>query len=228
MALITAGSVVGQVSGRLASVVYTRNKGGSCVRNGSIPTNPRSYMQRLLRRALASRSQEWAGLTDAERAAWRLWARSNPVVNRLGRAVQMTGAQAYTSCNLLKGAYGLPVNRVPSLTAPPDSLQSVAMDVDFGLSKFDVVFSPSPLPVTGFLLLSAYVGYRPGSMAVENRLRISGASSIAQASPWGIQTALEDTFGVLQVGQVVTVRVSVFGWQTGKFSSALQSRAVIA
>lgn len=227
MAIITAGSIVGQVSGRLASVVYSHNKGGPYARNGTIPTNPNTTYQQALRAALANTSQAWAGLTDAQRLSWKLWAEVNPVVNRLGRKIQMTGHQSYLQINTRLYWKSLPTIAIPPIASPPTPLATVTLTADIGLGGFEVAFTATPTGATEYLWVQACLVNNPGIMHIENLLRMVVMSGAAETSPFDIEPAMTARFGTLQVGQTCYVRVSVFDSATGLISSGLQDSAVV-
>ena len=53
MALIKTGPAVAVISGSVGGTVFSRNKGGAYMRNRSIPVNPQSAAQVVVRAAMA-------------------------------------------------------------------------------------------------------------------------------------------------------------------------------
>jgi hypothetical protein len=85
MAKATLGPTVVDMRGKLASVVYFRNRGGLCTRNYVKPTNPKTAKQVQLRDVVSTESKYWAAtLTTSQRAAWATFARSITTTNSLG------------------------------------------------------------------------------------------------------------------------------------------------
>jgi len=100
MAKIQFGGGIAAMSGKMAGNVYARNKGGAYMRNWVKPTNPATTAQQNQRNTLALKSAAWRTLTDEQRASWKSWAEDNPVLDRLGSSVILSGAQAYTKINI--------------------------------------------------------------------------------------------------------------------------------
>ena len=99
MAKVLFGGGVSAISGKMGGTVYARNKGGAYTRNFVKPTNPATVYQEEARDRLTQYSNEWRTMTDAQRLAWNNWADANPILDRLGAAKLLTGAQAYVKIN---------------------------------------------------------------------------------------------------------------------------------
>jgi len=100
MAKVQFGGGIAAMSGKLAGNVYARNKGGAYTRNWVKPTNPATTAQQNQRNTLSLKSAAWRNLTDTQRNSWKSWAEDNPILDRLGQSVVLTGAQAYTKINI--------------------------------------------------------------------------------------------------------------------------------
>lgn len=119
MALIRFG-MGGQASGKVGGVVFSRNKGGSYIRNRTKPTNKNSQRQQERRAAFAEASQLWATqATNDQRLGWDSWATSNPIKNRLGETIPNTGRLAFIRVNAFLIGYGAQ----PRLNAPDGTSQ---------------------------------------------------------------------------------------------------------
>lgn len=100
MAKIVFGGGVSQASGKIGGTVYARNKGGSYSRNFVVPTNPQTAKQAAQRNLLGLKSAAWRSITDVQRDAWISWADENPILDRLGNSIVLSGAQAYNKINM--------------------------------------------------------------------------------------------------------------------------------
>jgi len=100
MAKIMFGGGVSNASGKIGGTVYSRNKGGSYFRNWVYPNNPQTSKQQTQRNLLAAKSAAWRLLTTGERDAWDTWADENPILDRLGNSIKLSGAQAYNKINM--------------------------------------------------------------------------------------------------------------------------------
>jgi len=227
MALVTLGPLVGQVSGRLGATIFSHNKGGPYVRNGSIPTNPNTTYQQNIRANLANRSQEWAGLTDTQRMAWGAWAVENPVRNRLGKAVQLSGQQSYIQLNHRLQQSGSTLITDPPVEAPPVPLATLTGSFDIGAGDFEAAYTATPAPAGVMVALQVAVVSGPGISYIENLLKLVGFTAAAAASPYDCEAAVEARFGTLQVGQKVVMRACTFDTDTGLYSLPLQDEGII-
>ncbi len=100
MAKVQFGGGISAMSGKLGGNVFARNKGGAYTRNWVKPTNPSTPAQQNQRNTLALKSAAWRGITDSERNSWKSWAEDNPVLDRLGSSIVLSGAQAFTKINI--------------------------------------------------------------------------------------------------------------------------------
>jgi len=100
MAKVAFGGGVSQASGKIGGTVFSRNKGGAYFKNWVNPTNPQTQKQTDQRAALAQKSAAWRTITQEQRSAWGSWANDNPVLDRLGNSIVLTGAQAYIKINI--------------------------------------------------------------------------------------------------------------------------------
>jgi len=227
MALVTPGPMVGQVSGRIGSVVFSHNRGGPYCRNGTIPTLVTSEAAINAKGRLAAQSQAWDNLTPTERLAWLEFARSNPVTNRVGSQVTIGGNAAFVGINSRLAYTGDTLLTDPPIADPPAALTSLTLSADIGAGTFDLTFAATPLDAGVRLWVLACLLDNPGINYVENRLRLLVASAAALASPLDIETEVAARFGTIIVGQKLVVRVMVFDGATGLLSAPLQDEAIV-
>ncbi len=227
MAIFTAGPVVATISGSIGGTTFSRNRGGSYMRNRAIPLNPNTSFQINVRSILASQSQAWADQTDAVRAAWENWAVQNPVINALGRSIILSGAQAFIQLRARLALAGDTVITNPPIVNAPDGLLTIVQTPNIGAGAFDVTFTATPLAATASLWMTAAVVNSAGISYVRNLLRFIGQSADAQVSPFDNQALIEARFGALIVGQTLHVRIATFDSATGLLSVPLEDSAVV-
>lgn len=122
MALVKFGQGVAKMSGKLGGTVFAHNRGGAYARNWSVPTDPATDFQLVLRNAMRTLVVAWTEeLTANEIASWETYAANVPVLNPLGDPIHLTGQQWYIACN------------TPRLQADPVNLPRV----DLGPFNFD-------------------------------------------------------------------------------------------
>lgn len=100
--MIFTSQVLSAASGSVGGVTYSHNKGGMYTRTRAIPTNPNSTRQQKVRSAMAEASQLWGLLSEAQRAAWNLYAANVPMTNKLGQSFHLSGQQHFIRTNAFR------------------------------------------------------------------------------------------------------------------------------
>lgn len=226
MAKIEYGQIVAAASGSVAGMTFSRNRYGAYMRNKAIPVNPDTPHQQSARAALAAISQNWRGLTAAQRLQWQTWAQINPFIDSLGNAQVLQGNAAYIKLNALLAASGNVWITAPPVADAPDALVTVAVTPDATLGTCSIAFTATPLDADDLLVIRAAVLNSIGVNYVSNLYKLVEFSAKAQASPIDIFTNLTLRFGTLIVGQVVHVRLQVLDTATGLTSPPMTHSAV--
>lgn len=100
MAQIKLGAGIAEIRGSIGGTVFARNRSGAYARNRSIPVNPGSALQSKIRATIGQVRELWFNvLTEAQRAAWKVYADNVPVSNRLGETVTLTGWNMFAKTN---------------------------------------------------------------------------------------------------------------------------------
>lgn len=227
MAIIRTGGIVGQISGSIAGVTYSHNKGGAYIRNRSIPTNPSSTTQLQRRADLATVSTDWQNLTAADRAAWTEWARQNPITNALGDSILKSGHQAFVGLNsrILLGSGT--IITVPPVVARPDGFLTLVQDGDIGAGDTDLTFTAA-LVSGNQVELWAAVTDSAGIRYVENLYKFITFSPVDQSSPWDNESDIISVLGSLIVGQTLHVKAAQYDPANGQRSTFVRSDVVVS
>lgn len=218
MALFTPGVAVAQVSGRVGGTIFSRNRGGAYLRNGSIPSKVLTTKALLYKGYFSAASQAWAALTAAQQLAWTVWARTQSTTNRLGRSITLTGQAQFIglSSRLLSGGDAIVVT--PPVTASPLPIVPTAFTVDSGTGDTELTFADGPLDAGYKLWIKAAKVNSASINNVENLLTTVLISSAAQASPCDLESELIDAFGALQTGAYYILQVRVMDSASGLVS----------
>jgi hypothetical protein len=99
--------VYSAVSGSVAGLTYSHNRGGMYVRARAVPTNPNTDPQRAARDAMANAVVAWSALTDVQRSTWEDYAANVPMLDRLGNSRPLTGQQQFIRTFTARAAAGL-------------------------------------------------------------------------------------------------------------------------
>jgi len=227
MAKFLPGPTVGRISGRIGASIFSHNKGGPYIRNGTKPTISTTEYAQAAKSRLAGLSASWEDESAADRLAWKVWAETNPITDRLGQSINLTGHQAYISLNARLLASSLSAISAPPVDADPPPLYTLTVAVDIGPGDTEIVFTPSPIGASDHVVVRACVLDSPAIHHVSNMLRLVGTSAAEQESPLDIESMLTGRFGSLAVGQVVVVQVHVLRATTGLVSPPLRAQTTV-
>jgi hypothetical protein len=125
---IFKSQVLTQASGSVGGLTYTRTASGMTLRARSMPVNPSTARQQVVRDAVASLSTRWSTtLTENRREQWSLYAKNVGVKNALGDTIHLSGISMFVRCNTPRVQAGLtPVDDGPAifqLGDPPTELE---------------------------------------------------------------------------------------------------------
>lgn len=219
MAIMIPGVAVSQVSGRVGGTIFSRNRGGAYLRNGSIPTTVTTFFAQRIKSVTAAQSQAWAGLDAEVQEQWREWATQNPVINRLGQSRTLSGHQAFVQLNARLTYAGFDAHDSPPIGAAPAPFSpSTVTFVDAPLS-LTVAFTPTPAPAGIAVQCYAYLANSPGVSYVRNRLALVTTSAVAAVTPLDIASDVEDRFGTPQAGQTLHIGLRALDSNSGLVSS---------
>ena len=144
MALIRTGGLVEHISGSIGGITYSHNRFGPYARQRSMPVNPATARQEVVRNLMKNLTSIWIStLLDIERKQWDAYAAAVVMQNNIGANVYLTGFNHYVRSNIARMQAGLArVDVGPSAYALPatDPLISIALTAsDDGISVgFDV------------------------------------------------------------------------------------------
>ena len=227
MAKIQLGPMVGQASGAMGGTVFSRNRYGTYIRRRAHPTVSTTPAALAAKARLASVSQAWAGLTDAQREAFRVWAANNPVTDRLGERQVLSGHAAYTGLNSVLSGIGSSLITAPPTQDAPAALTSLSLTYDIGVGGVSLDFTATPLGANERLEIRACVVDSESVEYIENYLRLLMYSTAAAATGIDISTEMAARFGTISVGQVVHVQAAVVEDQSGLKSGPLRAEATV-
>jgi len=233
MAKVVYGGGVAAMSGKSAGNVFSRNAGGSYVRNFKVPTNPNTARQQAARDKLGTWASTWRTLSDATRDQWNAWAQTHPVIDRLGASIILSGIMAFVKLNINTELAGLsplvnpptdPIFKTPVLQE--GSLQAAAsagtMTVNAGtdLSTNDILFIWASPPVS------------PGITNTKNIERLISVITLTSDVDAGdplpsIAGDFTATFGSITGQAGRAVNVTGFFFSQGQLSVGALARGII-
>lgn len=200
----------GQLSGSVGGVVASHNKGGQYLRNRSLPTNPNTNRQQVVRLALKTSAEAWKELASEQREAWEGYAVGTPVVNRLGESITLSGFNMYVRArSFFAGAGQVSAfsNDAPVLPGlvPIGAGISVALSEENGVTVTGVdslVDGPGLISIGPALSagVDSFTGPFTAFLSVADLDAIDGVATVANQSPL--------RYGAPLAGQRRAVRVA--------------------
>ena len=226
MAIFTPGPTVAAVSGSVGGTTFSRNRGGAYMRNRAIPVTSSSEKALRYRSYLAGISQAWRALDADIRQAWRIYAQTNPVVNRLGQSKALTGQNHFIRLNTRLMAAGDDGITAPPVAAPPTGILVEGFTVDAGAGDTELDFTETPLAANQRLWIRGAKVNSAAIVNVNNLLTEVLISNQAAAAPLDLESALEAAFGPLQEGAQYVLEIRVLDSNTGLVSNRVFARTV--
>lgn len=146
----------GDVSGKQQdSIVFFKWRNAQTARTWARPTNPDSTFQQTVRANLTTLSKRWSNLTAPQRQSWVVYANANPITNRLGVSVRMTGLDAYialNSVNQLRTSSATFVDTAPA-TAPPAPILTATLSTGADATTISATLTHGYTTLTGLYVL---------------------------------------------------------------------------
>lgn len=220
--LFSSGALVGQLSGKLGPIVASHNKGGPYFRAHVVPVTATTTFALNAKARLSAASQLWQTLTQEQQEAWLTWANNNPVTNRIGQSITLSGHGAFTGLTSRLAIAGVAAVLDPPVIPAPAPLLTLAATFDIGVGEFDLIFTTTPLAADAALYIQTAVFNSAGINFVQNLLKLLAFSPAAQASPFDIEAQTALRFGTLLVGQRVVHQVSTVDIANGQLSTPLR------
>lgn len=208
MAKLIMGAAVGQASGSVGGVVFTKGPFGLVMQIKGRPHQSPSNLQLGIRGGFQTLSKRWAlTLTDTQQAGWVALAQANPVPDIFGNMIKLLGVQFYIKLNgSLRAIGSAPIDDAPgalssgnpgTITVVPNISGGPNLNVTPSINptgtEVPVVWSMRPVTV--------------GQHAVTKTLVTIQVFPAGTAGPWNILTLWNQKYGELFPGQFVVCKV---------------------
>lgn len=163
MARIQLTAVVSDIRGKLAGNVFSSNKGGPYLRNRSIPANPKTGYQSLVRTNLSNLAKEYANtLTQAQRNAWTAYGALLGQTNVFGNNIILSGIAAFEKVNMIILQCGAALITTPPNSRNTTGILSSSLVANHTGPLLTLTFTPQPLTGTVGLYLRSTPALPPG------------------------------------------------------------------
>lgn len=147
MALIKYGPGIVDARGSVAGVVFSKNSTSHYMRARSIPVNPNTDLQNVIRGALAMLAVRWSAIVGGtERAKWELYGKNVTVKNKLGESVNISGYNHYLRSNIPRIQGGLTaIDAAPTVYELPQQDPTFAIVADATAQTISFTFDDALL-----------------------------------------------------------------------------------
>lgn len=216
MALYRTGGMIGQISGSIGPNVFSHGRYGPYIRPRVTPVKTGTQAVIDSRFLFGSLSSLWDLLTAGQRAAWKDWAQTNPITNRIGDKQVLSANAAYMMLNTRIATLGADIIDVPPSEGPPTAILITAATATAGTASLSMIFAPSPIPADTAVVIYGCATSRAGQNYFENQLRRVGIIDEAETTPYN---ALADW--VAKIGTLVKDQRLVIDYYTIKSTTGL-------
>lgn len=171
------------LSGKVGGVVASHGPGGPYFRAATIPTNPNTVFQQVVRTAVASLTAAWNDfLTQPQRDAWEVYADNVTLVNRIGDQKNVSGLAMYVRSNVPKLQTGIArQDTAPTLFNLGVFSTATATNATAAAQTIDIVFGADISPgiwlveAGSFMLVYVSRPQNPGINFFKGPYRFAGS-----------------------------------------------------
>lgn len=217
MAKIQFGAVATDARGKIAGIVYSKNKAGGYVRQKVSPSQTDTARRGLVREIFAANASTWStGLTAAQVAAWNAFAALHLGTDVFGQARANSGIGMFQKLNSI-----IQIAGGTAILSPPANLSIVSLlttTITLTAGAPDVAsaaYTPTPTEANVKLQVYATAPLPVGRTFTKSGKRWIGVSAAAAVSPYNFAAAYLAKFGAMTVGKVVGVWVNKVNTVTG-------------
>jgi hypothetical protein len=227
MAKVKLGALAQDVRGSIAGQTFSRNKGGSYVRQKVSPTQPQTTRQTVQRAILSQVAIAWANTEAATRALWYAYAENHPVLDVFGDAVKLNGAAMFQKLNAVVRTCGYAPVATPPVAEAPAAIvsESLSASVADGITLGHGTAVPNTLGV----MIFAWVTEPNQGALPKSKLRFIGAAN-GNADP-AVEFAtnqINNPLVALTQGKRLHVRAVQFELTTGRVINSTTHSAIIS
>lgn len=228
MAKIKFGAMVNDARGSVDGIVYSKNQYGGYARVKTSPVQPRSNYQVAARAIFGALSTAYSNtLSDAQRAAWKLFAANNPTTDVFGNSQTLTALAMFQSVNAVLGHAGEVMILDPPANMDVTALLTATVTATAAVPTLSIAFTATPLGADHALYVYATEPLPGGVSFIQNRLKFLGAGPAADASPSSFLTEYNARYGNLIAGQKIGFLVCTVNTLNGAVSVGVQSIIIV-
>ena len=196
MAKIKFGQLISEASGKVAGIVFSKNKYGAYTRQKVSPINPQTTAQSRVRQFLASAAGAWKSLTEAQRLQWSSAVQEWKKTNIFGDAQVLSGFNLFCKCYKTAKDISETVLSNYAGSAAPAGITSVSAEFDVTPDAAAITFAPA-IPSGEKWLLFATAPVSLGKTFVKSEYRLIKVLASTDTSPYDAVADYKAIFGTI-------------------------------
>ena len=208
MAKVKFSALVSDMRNKLNGSVFSKNRGGSYLRNKVTPVNPQTTYQSTVRGWFQEGSQAWRGLTEEKRTAW------NNAVDNFKKTDIFGDIKTPSGSNLFLKLWMNANNaKVSPLSSPPiDNNAPVVMQFtascEVGAGELPIEYEPALLDNAN-AIIEATPCYSTGKSFNKNLFSVITTLTSGSSSPYDLYADYIAKYGAPIVGQKLGIRIKL-------------------
>jgi len=198
-------------SGSIRADTFSRNSYGSYLRNRSIPVNPNTPAQNLVRSQFITAHAAWRALSDTVQDQWSTYASLHPRTNPLGEQIILSPIAQFIACYAQAHAANLAGPTVPPTDiswATFEPVLTASVETVGPTSVFTVDGANQPTGAVGIVFGAAPTSTGRRTPVTWKQIQISSLTSWVDIS---VLTNYELFFGPIAIGQRVYLKIHATG-----------------
>jgi hypothetical protein len=223
------GAIVVDGRGKLGGHVASKNRSGSYFRTKVTPVNPSTISQVGARARLASISQSWRDLTEAQRAAWNGAVGDFAKTDVFGDIKNLTGFALYQRLNNVLVNLGEAQITVPPAPVGVSVFATFTLAAAAGAGTMVATVTPAVLPVGEQIIVRATAAQSAGKNFVKSEFRQITVLDAVVGGSIDLAAAYEAKFGDIgPADSKVFVEIIHVNEASGLVSQSQQAVAIVA
>lgn len=220
------GMIVVAGSGKIGGHVAARNRAGSYFRTKVTPVNPNTTSQAAARSRLASISQQWRGLTAAQRASWNSSVGDYAKTDIFGDLKNPSGFNLYQKLNNNLLNCGEAAITSPPIPADVVNFTSASLAVVTVVPGITITYAAA-IPADQKVKLFATAPLSPGVSFVKSEFRQIAVLATADASPYDATAEYVAKFGsVGATGRKIFIKMVPVSTDSGQDGIGIVADAI--
>jgi hypothetical protein len=191
-----AGALMVDFRGSAGGTTASQNTYSKYLKNKSTPVNPSTVAQQLVRSFMATISQSWKGITQAQRDLWNQITSSYQTTNVFGDLMKYTGFNLYVKLN--RNLLEIGEAQIADAPAPaaPAGMLSLSLDADINGPKLELAFT-DPIDAADKVIVYATAPQSAGKQFVKSEYRKVHVLDSTDTTPVDIIAEYSAKFGGL-------------------------------